>query len=144
MHARLTVLCLLFTAVCLAPYAQAEDSLYKRLGGYDAIAAVVDDFLGRLSKDEKIGRYFVGQSEDSLKKLRQHVVDQLTEATGGPAKYTGRSMKTVHTGLKITEDDWTRMMKHLGDTAAKFKLPEKEAKEVVNYIESLKKDIVGL
>lgn len=62
----------------------AAPSLYTRLGGYDAIAAVTDDFLGRLATDKQMSRFFVGVSADSLRKLRQHVVDQLCDASGGP------------------------------------------------------------
>src|SRR5260221_10197182 len=96
--------------------AAAQDSLYKRLGGYDALAAVTDDFLGRLLTDPKESRFFVGLSTDSKTKVRQHVVDFLCVATGGPCKYTGRDMETAHTGLNITEEDWTIAVKALGDT----------------------------
>src|SRR5215470_15011931 len=82
--------------------AQGNASLYKRLGGYDAIAAVSDDFIERLAKDKQLNHFLNGLSESSLKRLRQHVVDFLCQATGGPCIYTGRDMKTVHTGLHIT------------------------------------------
>src|SRR5438309_11899562 len=89
-----------------APVASSTPTLYKRLGGYDAIAAVTDDFIGRLASDKQLTRFFVGHSEDSLKKIRQHLVDQLCAATGGPCVYTGRDMKTSHKGMGITESDW--------------------------------------
>jgi len=61
------------------PQAQTSthDSLYKRLGGYDALAAVTDDFIGRLASDPKLGRFFVGLSTNSKVRVRQHVVDFL-------------------------------------------------------------------
>ena len=77
-------------------------TLYKRLGGYDAIAAVTDDFIGRLAADKQLSRFLVGLSVDSQKKLRQHVVDQLCEATGGPCLYTGRAMKAAHGAWNYT------------------------------------------
>src|SRR6266851_8436105 len=82
-----------------APQATAQPSLYKRLGGYDALAAVTDDFIGRLATDKQLTRFFVGHSEDSLKRIRQLVVDQLCAATGGPCYYLGRDMKTSHKGM---------------------------------------------
>ena len=123
--------------------AAAQDSLYKRLGGYDALAAVTDDFLGRLATDAKEGRFFVGLSNDSKTRVRQHVVDFLCVATGGPCKYTGRDMETAHTGLNITEEDWTIAVKALGDTLNKFKVPAREQGEVVSAIAGLKSKIVG-
>src|SRR5947209_2248478 len=81
---------------------QAKKSLYDRLGGYNAVAAVVDDFIGRLVADKGFSKFFVGHSEDSLKRIRQHIVDQFCAAAGGPCLYTGRDMKTSHKGLGIT------------------------------------------
>jgi hemoglobin len=125
-----------------AQSSSAAPALYKRLGGYDAIAAVTDDFLGRLAADKQMSRFFVGVSADSLRKLRQHVVDQLCEASGGPCYYFGRSMKTVHAGLGITESDWQLTVKHLTATFDKFKVPEKERQQVIELFSTLKKDIV--
>ena len=126
--------------------AQAQSSsapsLYKRLGGYDAIAAVTDDFLGRLAADKQMSRFFVGVSADSLRKSRQHVVDQLCEASDGPCYYFGSSMKTVHAGLGITESDWQITVKHLTATVDKFKVPDKERNEILTLFASLKSDIV--
>ena len=118
------------------------ESLYKRAGGYDAIAAVTDDFLGRLAADKQMSRFFVGVSADSLRKLRQHVVDQLCEATGGPCYYIGRTMKTTHAGLGITESDWQVTVKHLNATLDRFKTPEKERNEILTLFASLKGHIV--
>jgi hemoglobin len=128
-----------------APQGQpsAQESLYKRLGGYDALAAVTDDFITRLATDPKLGRFFVGHSTDSKIRIRQHIVDFLCMATGGPCKYTGRTMETAHTGLNITEEDWTLSVQHLGETLNKFKVPAKEQGEVVNAIAPLKSQIVG-
>jgi hemoglobin len=117
-------------------------SLYKRLGGYDALAAVTDDFLQRLVGDAQFARFFGGHSSDSLKKIRQHIVDQLCAATGGPCVYIGRDMKTTHAGLGIAEKDWDVSVKHLVATLDKFNVPTKEKDEVLGAIGSLKKDIV--
>ena len=84
---------------------QAKKSPYQRLGGYDAIAAVVDDFVGRLITDKQFERFFVGHSNDSKKRIRQHIVDQFCAGAGGPCVYTGRTMKDSHVGLGINEAD---------------------------------------
>lgn len=122
--------------------AQKADSLYKRLGGYDAIAAVTDDFIGRLATDPSLSKFFVGHSTDSVGRIRQHVVDFLCVATGGPCVYKGRDMKTSHAGLGITSADWDTSVKHLVATLDKFKVPEKEKGEVLAAISGLKTDIV--
>ena len=122
---------------------QMKKSLYDRLGGYDAIAAVVDDFITRLATDQRFQRFFTGFSNDSKKRLRQHILDQFCAAAGGPCVYMGRDMKTTHTGLGITEDDWNASVKHLVATLDKFKVPEREKNEVLAAISGLKGDIAG-
>jgi hemoglobin len=119
-----------------------QASLYKRLGGYDALAAVTDDFIGRLASDKSLSRFFVGHSKDSLGRIRQLIVDQLCAATGGPCVYIGRDMKAAHQGMGITEADWNSAVGHLTATLDKFKVPEKEKNEVFGAVSSFKKDIV--
>ena len=119
-----------------------EKSLYERVGGYNALAAVVDDFIGRLVADKQFEKFFVGHSVDSKKKIRQHILDQFCAATGGPCVYTGRDMKTTHAGLGITNADWDAAAKHLSDSLDKFKVPEKEKGEILGFVTTLKKDIV--
>ena len=121
---------------------QEAASLYKRLGGYDALAAVTDDFVGRLVGDKQLTRFFNGVSTDSRKRIRQLVLDQLCAATGGPCIYIGRSMRTVHEGLGITEDDWKIAVKLLTETLDKFKVPKAEQDDLTKLLGTLKPEIV--
>jgi hemoglobin len=140
MRLKLTLLFVLLTATVSAN--AQERSLYTRLGGYDALAAVTDDFIGRLAGDKSLGKFFVGLSNDSKTKVRQHVIDFLCKATGGPCAYTGRDMKLVHTGLNITKSEWDASVKHLIATLDKFKVPAKEKGEVLGAVGPLEKEIV--
>lgn len=124
------------------PARAQEKSLYERVGGYNALAAVVDDFVGRLVADKQFEKFFAGHGIDSKKRIRQHILDQFCAATGGPCVYTGRDMKTTHAGLGITEADWDAAAKHLTASLDKFKVPEKEKSELLAFVTSLKKDIV--
>lgn len=134
-------LLLTMSATALASQPQ-EKSLYDRVGGYNALAAVVDDFIVRLVTDKQFEKFFIGQSNDSKKRIRQHILDQFCAATGGPCVYTGRDMKTSHAGLAITNADWDAAAKHLVASLDKFKVPEKEKGEILSFVTSLKKDIV--
>ena len=145
--ARIVTLLALF--VLLAPAlataqspAAAGPTLYSRLGGYDAIAAVTDAFIGRMVADQALAPFFAGHSVNSLQKIRQLVVDQLCAATGGPCVYTGRDMKTTHTGLGITKAHWTSAVGHLVATLDQFKVPAKEKQELLAIASTLEKDIV--
>jgi hemoglobin len=110
--------------------------------GYDAIAAVVDDFFARLIADPDLGTFFKAHSTDSNARIRQLVVDQLCAATGGPCIYTGRPMKQSHAGLGITEAQWDKMVVHLKGTLDKFKVGKAEQDELLAATTSLKPDIV--
>jgi hemoglobin len=129
-------------AVSQTKAAPAGPSLYKRLGGYDAIAAVSDDFIGRLAADKQLSRFLVGMSDNSKAHLRQLVVDQLCAGTGGPCIYIGRDMKTAHKGLGITGSDWDLTVKALVESLDKVKVPQKEKDEFLALASSLKADIV--
>jgi hemoglobin len=122
--------------------APTGETLYKRLGGYDALAAVTDDFIGRMAADPALSRFFVGHSDDSKKRIRQLVVDQLCGATGGPCYYIGRDMRSVHAGLAISEADWQKSVDLLVASLDTFKVPQREKDEVLAAIGGLKKDIV--
>ena len=136
------VLSLLLTMSATAISAAQQKSLYERVGGYDALAAVVDDFIVRLVTDKQFEKFFAGASNDSKKRIRQHILDQFCAATGGPCVYTGREMKTSHAGLGITNAEWDAAAKHLAASLDKFKVPEKEKGEILAFVTSLKKDIV--
>ena len=119
-----------------------EKSLYQRLGGYDAIAAVTDEFIGRLASDEQEKRFFIGFSTDSKTRIRQLIVDLICKSTGGPCLYSGRDMKTAHAGAGITKSDWDRTLKIFGEVLNKFKVPDKEQQEIAALLTPLEKDIV--
>jgi hemoglobin len=117
------------------------DSLYKRIGGYDAIAAVVDSFVPRLVKDPMLAKYFI-HSQDTLGHIRQLAVDQICAVTGGPCLYIGRDMKTAHRGLGITAGEWDVTVKHFVATLDQFKVPAREKDELVAIVGTLRADIV--
>ena len=142
LKAAVTAFALLLALSLSAAAQQPQPTLYKRLGGYDALAAVTDDFLGRLATDPAFARFFAGHSSDSIKRIRQLIVDQLCAVTGGPCVYTGRDMKTAHAGMGISESDWNTSVKLLTATLDKFAVPAKEKDEVLTTVATLKKDIV--
>ena len=119
-----------------------KESLYHRLGGYDAIAAVVDDLLPRLTSDPQIGVYWKGKCKDSMKKDRQLVVDFLCQATGGPINYLGRDMKTSHEGLGISDSDWDVFVRHTIASLKDLGVGETEKAEFLAAAASLKGDVV--
>jgi hemoglobin len=119
-----------------------EKTLYERLGGYDAIAAVVDDLLPRLMSDSRLGRFWENRGEDGIKREKQLLIDFLCSSAGGAVLYTGRDNKTSHKGMGVGESDWEKFIGHLNATLEKFQLPQQERSDVIEFIESTKADIV--
>jgi hemoglobin len=120
----------------------SKRTLYERLGGYDAISAVVNDLLPRLQADSQLARFWQHRGEDGLKREKQLLIDFLCSSAGGPLYYTGRDMKTSHTGMKISESDWSAFLGHLNATLETFRVPQTERDEVVAFVQSTKSDIV--
>jgi len=121
------------------------DTLYSRLGGVTAIAAVVDDFLERIANNPILN------ANPHLKKANEHVsmpafkylvTEMVGMATGGPQKYSGKSMKTSHKHLQIREKEWEAFAGDFKITLDKFKVPSKEQVELFTIVGSLKGDIV--
>ncbi len=121
---------------------QPEKPLYQRMGGYDVIAGIVDDFIGQLRTDPAFARFGGGRSMDSLKRTRQLVVDQICNLTGGPCIYIGRDMKAAHAGLKITQAEWDSSIDKFKNSLNKFKIGEQEQQEFLDVLAKLRTDIV--
>jgi hemoglobin len=122
----------------------APDTLYARLGGYDAIAAVADDLLERLKADTALARFWQHRGDDGVRREKQLLIDFLCSSAGGPLYYTGRDMLTAHRGMRISESDWQAFLDHLRGTLARFQVPERETSEVLAFVESTKGEIVEL
>ena len=117
-------------------------TLYERLGGYDAISAVTKDLMRRIKADSQLGRFYQYRGEDGLQREEQLLVDFLCSSAGGPMYYTGRDMKTLHKGMKLSESDWSALLLHLNATLDAFRVPQAERDDVVEFIQSTKADIV--
>jgi hemoglobin len=124
------------------PAPPKEKTLYQRMGGYDVIAAVVDDFIKQLGQDEAFKRFGGGRSMDSLHRTRQLVVDQTCYLAGGPCVYIGRDTKTAHAGLAITQEEWDLSIKHFKTALDDQKVAEPEQKDFLAMIEKLRPDVV--
>src|SRR5438445_11871795 len=101
-------------------------SLYERLGGVYAIAAVVDDFIDRLMDDPRLNANpKVNEAHHRVSRagFKYLVTEQVCEAAGGPQRYTGRSMRDSHAHLDITAREWEAFLEELKVTLGKFNVP---------------------
>lgn len=114
-------------------------SLYDRLGGLDAITAVVGDFRDRVAGDDRINLKF---ARTDLGRLTKMLIDQVCEATGGECHYKGRNMKEAHAGMRVTTGEFNALVEDLVATLNHFKVGRTEQDELLAILGPLKSDIV--
>ena len=116
-----------------------QKSLYERLGGIEAIKAVVGDFAGRVLADERVNKKF---AKSDAPRLVLHLQEQICAATGGPCEYTGKDMKSAHKNMKVTDGEFNALVEDLVAALDKFNVPEKEKNELLAILGPLKSQIV--
>ena len=120
-----------------------NDSLYSRLGGYDGIAMFASKLVGQARLDDLLGRFWANRGEDRIARELQILIDYLVKETGGQMYYTGRDMATAHQGMGITESDWDRFIGIVTSVAGELGVGATEGGEVMDFLNSLKADIVS-
>jgi hemoglobin len=118
-----------------------QTSLYDRLGGMNAITAVVDDFVGRCAGDSRINTKF-GRTD--VPRLKSMLVDQVCAASGGPCTYTGRDMAETHAGMGVTAGEFDALVEDLVATLDQFNVPKAEQDELLGLLGPMRPDIVEI
>ena len=114
-------------------------SLYERLGGKDAIVAVIDDFVARCAGDDRINGKF---ARTDVPRLKAMLVEQVGEATGGPHTYAGRSMRETHDGMGVTGGEFDALVEDLIATLDTFGVAATEKDELLSALAPMRPDIV--
>lgn len=120
-------------------------SLYERLGGVYSIATVIDDFIDRIMEDPRLNanpKVDEAHHRVSRAGFKYLVTEMVCWATGGPQKYTGRSMLESHAHLGITENEWHSFLDDFRASLARFAVPPAEQAELFAIVDSTRKDIV--
>lgn len=128
---------------CAMMQGEPELLLYKRLGGREGIAVVVDAFVTNLVADARVNARFKGMPLPAVFKLKSNLSDQICDATGGPCSYLGRDMKTTHKGMKVSDAEWNATVEDLVKALDKNKVGAREKSELLGLLGPMKGDIVG-
>lgn len=118
------------------------NTLYSRLGGYDAIATFTTELIGRAQQDDILRRFWENRSADRNARDLQVLIDYLVKQTGGQMYYTGRDMALAHQGMGITETDWARFIEIVVSVAGALGVGETEGGELMAFLDGLKADIM--
>lgn len=143
-------LCLLIPSLILvactpAPQPKPESaSLYVRLGGTPAISAVVDEFVIRVVRDDRIKHFFKAAIDDpgELASFKTHLAQMICQTSGGPCTYEGQDMRTAHEGMGITNADFDALVEDLVLALTVYKVGEREKGELLGALGPLRKDII--
>jgi hemoglobin len=122
-----------------------QSSLYERLGGVYNIATVVDDFIDRIMVDSRLNanpRVNEAHHRVSPPGFKYFVVEMICVATGGPQRYSGRSIRDSHKHLLINAVEWEAFLDDFQQTLDKFKVPLAEQKELKAIVNSTREDVV--
>lgn len=142
----LTVAAVLISVSSASLFGQAmkEKSLYERLGGKKAIAAVVDEFVARVAADKRINAFFAATASDParLTTFKGRLVDQICEASGGPCKYKGKDMKSAHVGMGVGGGDFDALVEDLVGALDMFKVGAHEKDQLLGALAPMKTEIV--
>jgi len=132
-------------------------TLYERLGGERGINLIVDDFIARALADPRVNwqRQGVEQggffrrasvewdaSDQNVARLKRHMAQFLSVASGGPVRYEGQEMKAAHAGLRITNPEFDATVGLLKATLDKLGVGTEEQKELLALIETTRPQIV--
>jgi hemoglobin len=112
---------------------------YERIGGGRAVAAVVDRFYELVLADHRLAPFFVGLD---MSRLKRHQVLLISQVMGGPADYDGRTLRDAHNGLKISSDDFARVVTHLVAALQEAAVPADIIERVGGVLGGAEKDIV--
>ena len=115
-------------------------TIYDRIGGHEAIEAVVEDFYVRVLADDQLGGFFAGTN---MNRLKGKQVEFFADVLGGPEPYTGAPMKQVHQGRGITMHHFSLVAGHLSDALAAAGVPSGTVVEILSAIAPLAPDIAS-
>ncbi len=132
-------------ALLFAPLAAgAEESLFNRLGGKEAITKVVDQFVSNVLADPSIQPFFAitVNEQGRAAALKKHLVEQICQTTGGPCVYSGRDMRSTHQGMAITNAQFDHVVEALVRALDTMGVPATEKGELLTILGPLRSAIV--
>lgn len=114
-------------------------TLYQRLGGEEKVRKIVKDVLDRNYNNPVIGHHF---KKVDMNKLNERVFEFFSMGIGGPHQYTGKDMRSAHSDLNITEDDFDRANNDMILALKENDVADQEINEIISILNSMKGDVV--
>jgi hemoglobin len=123
-----------------APPRPADDGLYQALGGHSGLAKLMDRFMEQLLADARMRPFF---KDADQKHVKEQLVLQLCELSGGPCRRDGPDMKQAHDGMDVTRADFNALVEVLQDTMDAQGIPFRAQNRLLARLAPMHREIVN-
>ncbi|HTE46693.1 MAG TPA: group 1 truncated hemoglobin [Gemmatimonadaceae bacterium] len=122
----------------------ASKTLFDRLGGNDGVARLVEHFLDRFLDLETVRNPLVIRRREALYRpeLTKHWIAFFTETAGGPKQYAGRTMRSAHAGMKISDADFDATIALMEESFAQSGIGQSEQRDLLRLMRDERTKIV--
>jgi hemoglobin len=123
-------------------FAQASapaDSVFQSFGGKPGLARLMDDFMVRLLADPRTGPHFKPSNQQRVK---EQLVEQFCQVTGGPCVYKGADMKTAHGNLDIKKSDFNALVEVLQQSMDAQGIPFSVQNRLLAQLAPMYRDVI--
>lgn len=117
-----------------------NSSLYQQLGGSQGIANIVDDVIAAHLNNPVVSTRF--KNAKDLNNLKKMAHEFFCAGSGGSETYSGKDMRTAHTGMNISEQEYLAVMDDIVSALVKNNIAENAKNEVIAILYALKGDII--
>ncbi|SMP51455.1 group I truncated hemoglobin [Noviherbaspirillum suwonense] len=132
------LIAILLAAASLQVHA-ADDSLYNELGGSAGIRRVVADLVPALQADARINATFDGVD---MERLAAKLEEQFCEVSGGPCKYSGKDMTTIHEDLKVSRAQFNALVEDLQAAMRRNDVPSRTQNRLLARLAPMHREVV--
>ena len=131
---------LILSSFSLVAFGQApNEPALAVYGGYEGLGKITHDFVERVQKNPKIGRFF---KDADIERLEAMLTDQFCDVLGGGCKYAGKSMKEAHTNMKVATADFNALAEDLQDALTAANVPTYQQNKLIAKLAPMHRDIV--
>ena len=121
-------------------FAQApNEAALAPYGGYAGLGKITHDFVERLQKNPRIASFF---KDTDIERLEAMLTDQFCDVLGGGCKYSGKSMKEVHTNMKVRTADFNALAEDLQDALTAGNVPTYQQNKLIAKLAPMHRDVV--
>ena len=138
----------LLSFLCVGSIALAQTQAQAQLpneaalaafGGFTGLSKMTQDFVERLQKNPSIGRFF---KDTDTERLQAMLTDQFCDVLGGGCKYSGKSMKQVHTDMKVASADFNALAEELQNALTAANVPFADQNRLIAKLAPMHRDVV--